>query len=83
MRSSRNPSRKLQTGGLSLSLLLLGIFLAVLYIAIDPDEFTTGNIYSIVAYPWIFVATTEYLPELLESWTALKDIAARLKTQEV
>lgn len=59
---------------------LLGIFLVVLYIAIDLDEFSAGELYSIVAYLWTFVTATEYLPELLESWTSLKDISARIKS---
>lgn len=58
---------------------LLGIFLGVLYISIDLDDFTTGNIYSIVAYIWTFVNTSEYMPELMESWTSLIDISKRLK----
>ncbi len=58
---------------------LLGIFIVVLYISIDIDNFTTGNIYSIVAYIWTFVTSSEYLPELMESWTSLKDISQRLK----
>ncbi|MBP1656925.1 MAG: hypothetical protein H6Q31_1526 [Bacteroidetes bacterium] len=58
---------------------LLGIFLMVLYIAIDLDSFSTGNIYSIVAYVWTFVTSSEYLPELMESWTSLQDITARLR----
>ena len=62
---------------------LLGIFLGVLYIAIDLDDFTTGNIYSIIAYVWTFVTSSEYLPELLESWTSLKDISARIQTEPV
>jgi ABC-type multidrug transport system fused ATPase/permease subunit len=62
---------------------LLGIFLVVLYISIDLDDFSTGNIYSIIAYLWTFVTSSEYLPELLESWTSLKDISHRLKTEEV
>jgi ABC-type multidrug transport system fused ATPase/permease subunit len=69
-------------GALSFGLMrivLLGIFLVVLYIAIDLDNFTTGNIYAIVAYLWTFVTSTEYLPELFESWTSLKDISRRLK----
>lgn len=60
-------------------LFLLGIFLTVLYIAIDLDSFTTGNIYSIVAYVWTFVTSSEYLPELMESWTSLHDITGRLR----
>ncbi len=60
-------------------LALLVIFIAVLYIAIDLDDFSTGAIYSIVAYIWTFITTSEYIPELLESWTSLKDISRRLK----
>ncbi|MGE5314591.1 MAG: ABC transporter six-transmembrane domain-containing protein [Acidobacteriota bacterium] len=62
---------------------LLGIFMIVMYIAIDLDDFTTGNIYSIVAYLWTFVTSSEYLPELLESWTSLSDISQRLRNEEV
>jgi ABC-type multidrug transport system fused ATPase/permease subunit len=60
---------------------LIGIFLVVLYIAIDLDEFSAGELYSIVAYLWTFVTSTEYLPELMESWTSLKDIAKRLRME--
>ena len=60
-------------------IVLLGIFLVVLYISIDLDDFSTGNIYSIVAYLWTFVTSSEYLPELLESWTSLKDISRRIR----
>lgn len=62
---------------------LLGIFLVVLYIAIDLDEFTTGSIFAIVAYLWTFVTSTEYMPELMESWTSLKDISTRLRSETV
>jgi ABC-type multidrug transport system fused ATPase/permease subunit len=68
---------------LLMRIFLLGIFLIVMYIAIDLDDFTTGNIYSIVAYLWTFVTSSEYLPELLESWTSLTDISSRLKTEEM
>lgn len=61
---------------------LLVIFVAVLYISIDLDNFTTGAIYSIVAYIWTFITTSEYIPELLESWTSLSDISRRLKENE-
>jgi len=60
---------------------LLLIFIGVLYISIDLDDFTTGNIYSIVAYLWTFTTSVEYLPEILESWTSLQDITERLKTE--
>jgi hypothetical protein len=78
------PQQKIANlGALSFALIrlvLLGIFLAVLYIAIDLDNFSTGNIFSIVAYIWTFVSSSEYLPELMESWTSLKDISTRLKS---
>ncbi len=61
---------------------LLGIFLVVLYISIDLDDFSTGNIYSIVAYLWTFVTSAEYLPDLMESWTSLNDISGRLRAEE-
>lgn len=81
------PQQKIADwGALSFALLrivLLGIFLVVLYISLDLDDFTTGNIYSIVAYLWTFITSSEYLPELLESWTSLKDISKRLKTEQV
>ncbi len=67
----------------ALRIFLLLIFLVVLYIAIDLDNFSTGNIYSIVAYLWTFVTSSEYLPELMESWTSLKDISRRLRTESV
>jgi ABC-type multidrug transport system fused ATPase/permease subunit len=59
--------------------ILLFIFLAVLYISIDLDNFSTGSIYSIVAYIWTFITSSEYIPELMESWTSLQDVSNRLK----
>lgn len=64
-----------------LRLFLLGIFIVVLYIAIDIDDFSTGRIYSVVAYLWTFITSTEYLPDLLESYASLRDIQARLRTE--
>ena len=58
---------------------LLFIFIGVLYIAIDLDDFSTGAIYSIVAYIWTFITTSEYIPQLMENWTSLEDISLRLK----
>jgi len=81
------PQQKIADwGALSFALIrvvLLGIFLVVLYISLDLNEFTTGNIYAIVAYLWTFVTSSEYLPELLESWTSLKDISNRLREEQV
>lgn len=65
-----------------LRIVLLGIFLVVLYIAIDIDDFTTGNIYAIVAYLWTFVSSSEYIPEQLESWMSIKDISRRLRIEK-
>lgn len=58
-------------------LVLLAVFLVVLFVAIDLDDFTTGQLYTIVAYLWTFVTSTEYVPELLESWSAITDLARR------
>lgn len=59
-------------------IVLLAVFLIVLYISVDLNQFTTGSIYAIVAYLWTFVSSSEYLPELMESWTSIKDISRRL-----
>ncbi len=64
-----------------LRVFLLGIFLVILYVAIDLDEFSTGNIYAIAAYVWTFVTSSEYLPEQLESMTSVKDIGERLQAE--
>ena len=83
---ARSQQQIANWGAVSFGLLrfvLLLIFLVVLYIAIDLDNFTTGNIYSIVAYLWTFVNSSEYIPELLESWTSLKDISHRLRAEKV
>jgi ABC-type multidrug transport system fused ATPase/permease subunit len=69
-------------GALNFSLMrvvLLFIFMSVIYISIDLDEFSAGELFSIVAYLWTFVTASETLPELLESWTSLQDISKRLK----
>jgi ABC-type multidrug transport system fused ATPase/permease subunit len=58
---------------------LLAVFLVVLWVSIDLDDFSTGQLYSIVAYLWTFVTSSEYLPELLESWTAIQDLTRRLR----
>jgi ABC-type multidrug transport system fused ATPase/permease subunit len=81
------PQQKIANWGATsfglMRIVLLFIFLAVLYIAIDLDKFSTGNIYSIVAYLWTFVSSSEYLPDLMESWTSLKDISRRLRAEKV
>lgn len=54
----------------------------VLHISIDLNEFTTGDIYAIVAYLWTFVGSSEYLPDLLESWTSIKEVSMRMKVSD-
>ncbi len=60
---------------------LLAIFMAVIYISIELDECSAGELFSIVAYLWTFVTASEALPELMESWTSLQDISRRLKKE--
>jgi ABC-type multidrug transport system fused ATPase/permease subunit len=66
----------------SVKVLLVIIFVAVLFICVDVDKFTTGKIYSIVAYLWTFIASTEYLPELMESLGSIKDLNTRFSQDE-
>jgi ABC-type multidrug transport system fused ATPase/permease subunit len=66
----------------TMRLVLLGVFLMVLHISIDLNEFTTGDIYAIVAYLWTFVSSSEYLPDLLESWTSIKEVSMRMKVSD-
>lgn len=79
------PQRKIANWGAFnfgvMRVTLLAIFLVVLYIAIDLDDFSAGELYSIVAYLWTFVTATEYMPELMESWTSLKDISRRMRSE--
>lgn len=58
-------------------LCLLAVFLVVLYVAIDLDDFTTWNIYSIVSYLWTFIVASEYLPDVTAAWTSLRDLSRR------
>ncbi len=77
------PQRKIANWGAFnfgiLRTFLVGIFLLVLYIAVDIDDFSTGKMYSIVAYLWTFVTSTEYLPDLMESYASIKDIQERVR----
>jgi ABC-type multidrug transport system fused ATPase/permease subunit len=61
----------------SVKVLLVVIFITVLFICVDVDKFTTGRIYAIVAYLWTFIASTDYLPELMESLASVKDLNIR------
>ncbi len=58
-------------------ILLVVIFLVVLYICVDVDKFTTGKIYSVVAYLWTFIGQTDYLPDLMESLGSVRDLNRR------
>jgi ABC-type multidrug transport system fused ATPase/permease subunit len=65
----------------SVKVVLVVIFIAVLFICVDVDKFSTGRIYSIVAYLWTFIASTDYLPELMESMASVKDLNTRFSTE--
>jgi ABC-type multidrug transport system fused ATPase/permease subunit len=67
----------------SVKVLLVIVFVGVLFICVDVDKFTTGKIYSIVAYLWTFIASTEYLPELMESIGSIKDLNTRFSQDEI
>jgi ABC-type multidrug transport system fused ATPase/permease subunit len=67
----------------SVKVLLVIIFIGVLFICVDVDKFTTGKIYSIVAYLWTFIASTDYLPELMESLASVKDLNTRFSKDEI
>lgn len=66
----------------AVKVLLVIIFIGVLFICVDVDKFTTGKIYSIVAYLWTFIASTEYLPEVMESLASVKDLNQRFSQDE-
>ncbi|MCX6245078.1 MAG: ABC transporter six-transmembrane domain-containing protein [Bacteroidetes bacterium] len=66
-----------------IKVLLMIIFIVVLFICVDVDNFSTGKIYAIVAYIWTFIASTEYLPGLMESLTSVKDLSTRLKEEDI
>jgi ABC-type multidrug transport system fused ATPase/permease subunit len=67
----------------SVKVLLVIIFVGILFICVDVDKFSTGKIYSIVAYLWTFIASTEYLPELMESMGSVKDLNERFSKDEI
>jgi ABC-type multidrug transport system fused ATPase/permease subunit len=67
---------------ISVKVLLVIIFVTVLFICVDVDKFSTGRIYSIVAYLWTFISSTEFLPELMESLASIKDLNERFSNDE-
>jgi ABC-type multidrug transport system fused ATPase/permease subunit len=62
---------------------LMFIFIVVLFICVDVDKFSTGRIYSVVAYLWTFIASTDYLPSLMESITSVRELSNRLKEEVI
>lgn len=80
IQSSIGKYNAMNFGLMRLSLLI--VFLSVLYISIDMDNFTTGDIYSIVSYLWTFITSSEYLPDLMESRASLNDISERINIDE-
>jgi ABC-type multidrug transport system fused ATPase/permease subunit len=66
----------------TVKILLIVIFIVVLFICVDLDKFTTGKIYSVVAYLWTFIGQTDYLPDLMESLGSIKDLNARFSQDE-
>jgi ABC-type multidrug transport system fused ATPase/permease subunit len=63
----------------TVKILLVIIFVVVLFICVDVDNFSTGKIYSIVAYLWTFIGQTDYLPDLMESISSIKDLNIRFE----
>jgi hypothetical protein len=63
----------------TVKILLVIIFIMVLFICVDVDNFSTGKIYAIVAYLWTFIGQTDYLPELMESLGSIKDLNNRFE----
>ena len=66
-----------------IKVLLMFIFIGVLFIAVEVDDFSTGKTYAIVSYIWTFIASTDYVPGLMESTTAVRDLNTRLKEEEI
>jgi hypothetical protein len=66
----------------TVKVLLVIIFIVVLFICVDVDNFSTGKIYSIVAYLWTFIGQTDYLPDLMESLGSIKDLDLRFERDE-
>jgi hypothetical protein len=59
------------------------IFIGVLFISVDVDQFSAGKIYAIVSYIWTFIASTDDLPGLMESITAVRELNSRLKEESI
>jgi ABC-type multidrug transport system fused ATPase/permease subunit len=66
----------------TVKVILIVIFIAVLFICVDLDKFSTGKIYSIIAYLWTFIGQTDYLPDLMESIGSINDLNTRFTLDE-
>jgi len=66
----------------TVKIILIIIFIVVLFICVDLDNFSTGKIYSIIAYLWTFIGQTDYLPDLMESLGSIKDLNLRFNQDE-
>jgi ABC-type multidrug transport system fused ATPase/permease subunit len=66
----------------TVKVLLVIIFMVVLFICVDVDNFSTGKIYSVVAYLWTFIGQTDYLPDLMESLGSIKDLNVRFSRDD-
>jgi ABC-type multidrug transport system fused ATPase/permease subunit len=64
-----------------IKVLLMIIFIVILFICVDVDNFSTGKIYAIVSYIWTFIASTDYLPGLMESLTSVRELSTRLNEE--
>ncbi len=58
---------------------LLVVFVAVLYVSIDLDGLSTGDVFAIVTYIWTYVTAIESIPDLLENLTSVRDVRKRLQ----
>jgi ABC-type multidrug transport system fused ATPase/permease subunit len=67
----------------TVKILLIIIFIVVLFICVDVDNFSTGKIYAIVAYLWTFIGQTDYLPDLMESLGSIKDLNNRFERDRI
>ncbi len=62
-----------------IKVILMFIFLVVLFICVDVDNFSTGKIYAVVAYLWTFISSTDYLPSLMESIISVRELSNRMR----
>ena len=66
-----------------IKVLLMIIFIVILFICVDVDNFSTGKIYAIVSYIWTFIASTDYIPGLMESLTSVRELSTRMDKETI